>query len=52
MKYTEVVRKYVLQSKRNTALIIASIIISTALFLIVNIIGEDAKNIIIDQAKQ
>lgn len=52
MKYTEVVRKYVLQSKRNTALIIASIIISTALFLIVNIISEDAKNIIIDQAKQ
>lgn len=52
MKYTEVVKKYVIQNKRNTALIITSIIISTALFLIMNIISDDAKNLMIDQAKK
>ncbi|CEN30894.1 ABC transporter permease [[Clostridium] sordellii] len=52
MRYIEVVKKYIMQSRRNTVLIITSIIISTALFLIMNIISEDAKNLMIDQAKK
>lgn len=52
MKLIEVVKSYIMKNKKNSLLIIVSIIISTALFLVMNIISEDARNIMINQAKQ
>lgn len=52
MKLIDVVKRYIMQNKKNSLLIIVSIIISTSLFLVMNIISEDARNIMIDQAKQ
>lgn len=52
MKLIDVVKSYIMKNKKNSLLIIVSIIISTALFLVMNIISEDARNIMINQAKQ
>lgn len=52
MKLIDVVKSYIVKNKKNSLLIIVSIIISTALFLVMNIISEDARNIMINQAKQ
>lgn len=52
MKLIDVVKSYTMKNKKNSLLIIVSIIISTALFLVMNIISEDARNIMINQAKQ
>ncbi|MDV8110315.1 ABC transporter permease [Bacillus sp. BAU-SS-2023] len=52
MKLIDVVKSYIIKNKKNSLLIIVSIIISTALFLVMNIISEDARNIMINQAKQ
>lgn len=52
MKLNSIVKRYILNNKKNTLLIIISIILSTALFLVMNIISEDARNIVIDQAKK
>lgn len=52
MKLIDVVKSYIVKNKKNSLLIIVSIIISTALFLLMNIISEDARNIMINQAKQ
>lgn len=52
MKLKDIVKKYVMDNKKATLLIIISIIISTALFLVMNIISEDARNLMIDQAKK
>lgn len=52
MKLNCIVKKYIMGNKKNTILIIISIIISTALFLVMNIISEDAKNLMINQAKK
>ncbi|WP_131005088.1 FtsX-like permease family protein, partial [Clostridioides difficile] len=51
MKLNYIVKKYIMGNKKNTLLIIVSIVISTALFLIMNIISEDATNLMINQAK-
>ncbi|HBF5910519.1 TPA: hypothetical protein KOS03_003831, partial [Clostridioides difficile] len=51
MKLNYIVKKYIMENKKNTLLIIVSIVISTALFLIMNIISEDATNLMINQAK-
>lgn len=52
MKLIDIVKSYIMKNKKNSLLIIISIIISTALFLVMNIISEDARNIMINQAKQ
>lgn len=52
MKLIDVVKSYIMKNKKNSLLIIVSIIISTALFLVMNMISEDARNIMINQAKQ
>lgn len=52
MKLIDIVKSYIMKNKKNSLLIIVSIIISTALFLVMNIISEDARNIMINQAKQ
>lgn len=52
MKLIDVVKSYIVKNKKNSLLIVVSIIISTALFLVMNIISEDARNIMINQAKQ
>lgn len=52
MELIDVVKSYIIKNKKNSLLIIVSIIISTALFLVMNIISEDARNIMINQAKQ
>ncbi|RDY27605.1 ABC transporter permease [Romboutsia weinsteinii] len=52
MKIGDIVRRYILENKKNTILIIVSIIISTALFLFMNILSEDARNLMVDQAKK
>ncbi|MBO3446249.1 ABC transporter permease [Clostridium sp. CCUG 7971] len=52
MKLNDIVKRYIMENKKNTSLIIISIIISTALFLVMNIISEDARNLMIDQAKK
>ncbi|GAA0701137.1 ABC transporter permease [Paraclostridium ghonii] len=52
MRLIDIVKRYIMQNKKNSLLIIVSIIISTSLFLFMNIISEDARNLIIDQAKQ
>lgn len=52
MKLIDVVKSYIVKNKKNSLLIIVSIIISTTLFLVMNIISEDARNIMINQAKQ
>ncbi|HBF3408353.1 TPA: ABC transporter permease, partial [Clostridioides difficile] len=51
MKLNYIVKKYIMGNKKNTLLIVVSIVISTALFLIMNIISEDATNLMINQAK-
>lgn len=52
MKLIDVVKSYIMKNKKNSLLIVVSIITSTALFLVMNIISEDARNIMINQAKQ
>lgn len=52
MKLNDLVKKYILSNKKNSLLIIISIIISTALFLVMNIIAEDSRNLMIDQSKK
>ena len=52
MKLNNIVKRYIIENKKNTVLIIISIIISTALFLVMNIISEDVRNLMIDQAKK
>lgn len=52
MKLNDIVKRYIFENKKNTLLIITSIIISTALFLVMNIISEDARNLMVDQAKK
>lgn len=52
MKLIDIVKSYIIKNKKNSLLIVVSIIISTALFLVMNIISEDARNIMINQAKQ
>ena len=52
MSLNDIVKKYIIKNKKNSLLIIVSIIISTALFLLMNIISEDARNLMIDQAKK
>nr|WP_312983850.1 FtsX-like permease family protein [Clostridioides sp.] len=52
MKLNEIVNKYIAANKKSTLLIIVSIIISTGLFLVMNIISEDVRNLMIDQAKK
>lgn len=52
MTFNDIAKKYILGNKKNTILIILSIIISTTLFLVVNIISEDARNLMIDQSKK
>lgn len=52
MKLIDIVKSYIMKNKKNSLLIIISIIISTALFLVMNIISEDARNIMINQAKE
>lgn len=52
MNLNDIVKKYIIKNKKNSLLIIVSIIISTALFLLMNIISEDARNLMIDQAKK
>lgn len=52
MRLVDIVTKYIKANKKNSLLIITSIIISTALFLVMNIISEDARNLMIDQAKK
>lgn len=52
MRLNDLVKKYIFANKKNTILIIISIILSTTLFLVMNIISEDARNIVIDQAKK
>ena len=52
MELNEIVKKYIISNKKSLLLIITSIIISTALFLVMNIISEDARNLMIDQAKK
>ncbi|MGL5756319.1 MAG: FtsX-like permease family protein [Paraclostridium sp.] len=52
MRLNDIVKKYIFKNKKNAILIIISIIISTALFLVMNIISEDARNLIIDQSKK
>ncbi|WP_371025236.1 ABC transporter permease [Paraclostridium ghonii] len=52
MRLIDIVKRYIMQNKKNSLLIIVSIIISTSLFLFMNIISEDVRSIMIDQAKQ
>lgn len=52
MKLVDIVKRYMMKNKKKSLLIIISIIISTSLFLMMNIISEDARNLMIDQAKQ
>lgn len=52
MRLNDIVKKYIFKNKKNVILIIISIIISTALFLVMNIISEDARNLMIDQSKK
>lgn len=52
MKLNYIAKRYIMGNKKNTFLIIISIIISTALFLVMNIISEDSKNLMINQAKK
>ncbi|CEP45485.1 ABC transporter permease [[Clostridium] sordellii] len=52
MKLNDIVIRYIQRNRKNTLIIIMSIIISTALFLLMNIISEDARNIMIDQSKK
>ncbi|MFR4161589.1 MAG: FtsX-like permease family protein [Paraclostridium sordellii] len=52
MRLNDIAKKYIFKNKKNVILIIISIIISTALFLVMNIISEDARNLMIDQSKK
>lgn len=52
MKLINISNKYIKGDKKSTVLILTSIILATAMFLVVNIISEDARNIMIDQAKK
>lgn len=52
MELNEIAKKYIMSNKKSLLLIITSIIISTGLFLVMNIISEDARNLMIDQAKK
>ncbi|OPJ64165.1 FtsX-like permease family protein [Clostridium oryzae] len=51
MKFTDIVKRYISFDKKNSLIIVISIIICTALFLCMNIINSDAKKILVKQAK-
>ncbi|EQK48672.1 ftsX-like permease family protein [[Clostridium] bifermentans ATCC 19299] len=52
MRLIDIAKRYIMQNKKNSLLIIVSIIISTALFLFMNIISEDVRSIMINQSKK
>ncbi|MCC0680751.1 MULTISPECIES: hypothetical protein [unclassified Clostridioides] len=52
MDLKKLARKYMIGDKKNTLLIVISIVISTALFLVMNIISEDVRNLMINQSKK
>lgn len=51
MRLIDIVNRYIKGNKKDSLLIIISIIISTALFLVMNILSEDVRNLMIDQSK-
>ena len=52
MKLYNVVYKYFKREKKNTLIILLSIIVSTAMFLTVNIVSEDSSILMIENAKE
>lgn len=52
MKLYNVVYKYFKREKKNTLIILLSIIVSTAMFLTVNIVSEDRRILMIENAKE
>ncbi|MGO1041957.1 FtsX-like permease family protein [Clostridioides difficile] len=52
MNLKKLARRYIMGDKKNTLLIVISIVISIALFLVMNIISEDVRNLMINQAKK
>ena len=52
MRLYNVVYKYFKREKKNTLIILLSIIVSTAMFLTVNIVSEDSSILMIENAKE